>query len=52
MVRRAIPRDLLDEVLDRPQEAISEQSGRKVLQSKFDFGRGKMYLVRVIVDER
>jgi len=28
------------------------QPGRKVYQSKFDFGGGRMFLLRAIVDDR
>lgn len=47
--RRNIPADLLDEVLSQPQQVVAERSGRKVYQSRFDFGCGKIYLLRAVV---
>jgi hypothetical protein len=37
--------------LERPDQIVSEKVGRKAYQSKLDFGTGKTYLLRVIVDE-
>jgi hypothetical protein len=36
-------------VLDNPQQIIIEREGRKVYQSKVDFGNGKIFLLRIIV---
>ena len=49
MARRDIPRTLLDEVLRAPQQIVEEHQGRKAYQSIVDFGRGRMFLLRVIV---
>jgi hypothetical protein len=49
---RSIPRDLLGQVLDNPQPVHATQAGRKVYQSKLDFGGGRMFLLRAIVDYR
>lgn len=49
--RRAIPRHLLEAVLDSPQQVVQAARGRKTYQSQVDFGQGRIYLVRVIVDE-
>lgn len=46
--RRQIPRALLEDVLDNPQQIVLEQRGRKAYQSKVNFG-GKTYLLRAIV---
>ena len=48
--RRGIPRDVLDAVLQVPQQIVPERRGRKAYQSRVDF-RGKIFLVRAIVDE-
>jgi uncharacterized protein YuzE len=48
--RRGIPRDVLDAVLQGPQQIVPERRGRKAYQSRVDF-RGKIFLVRAIVDE-
>ncbi|HSZ60133.1 MAG TPA: DUF4258 domain-containing protein, partial [Tepidisphaeraceae bacterium] len=50
--RRSIPRGLLDQVLNRPGQVVAEQGGRKAYQSQLDFGGGKIFLLRVIVDDR
>lgn len=52
LIHRAIPRHLLDKVLDCPQQIVPAEGGRKAFQSKLDFGGGKIYLLRAIVDER
>ena len=51
MERRNIPLVLLESVLNSPQQIIPVMSGIKVYQSKIDFGGGKIYLVRAIVNE-
>jgi len=52
MARRGIPHHLIKSVLEEPQQIVPAFGGRKVYQSQIDFGRGKIYLVRVIVDDR
>ena len=37
--------------MEHPHQIVSEKVGRKAYQSKLDFGTGKTYLLRVIVDE-
>ncbi|MFM2064964.1 MAG: hypothetical protein RLZZ507_4635 [Cyanobacteriota bacterium] len=49
MERRQISLSLVESVLDNPQQIILEREGRKVYQSKVDFGNGKLFLLRVIV---
>ena len=49
LIRRRIPRTLLDEVLETPQQIVEEQQGRKAYQSVLDFGGGRMFLLRAIV---
>lgn len=49
---RSIPRQLVDEVMDQPQQIVDEYGGRKAYQSKLDFGGGRIFLLRVIVDDR
>lgn len=48
MERRKISVDLVESVLDNPQQVISEKEGRKAYQSKIDVG-GRAFLLRVIV---
>lgn len=50
--RRGIPSQLLDSVLNSPQQVVDAAGGRKAYQSQVAFGQGRIYLVRVIVDER
>jgi hypothetical protein len=42
---------LADSVLEHPQQVVEEMEGLKAYQSKVDFGTGRMYLLRTIVDE-
>jgi hypothetical protein len=51
LVSRRIPAEMLDAVLDRPEQVVAEQGGLRAYQSKFEFERGKMFLVRAIVAE-
>jgi Domain of unknown function (DUF4258) len=50
--RRQIPEPVLLKVLDTPEQRVPEREGRVAYQSRIDFGRGRMMLVRAIVDER
>ncbi|MBI5299642.1 MAG: DUF4258 domain-containing protein [Deltaproteobacteria bacterium] len=51
MERRGIPQPLLENVLEQPQQIVNEYGGKKTYQSKIDFGGGKIYLLRVVVDD-
>lgn len=51
MERRGIPLETVDEVLRRPEQIVIERSSRKAYQSRVDFGNGKVFLVRLIVDD-
>jgi len=52
LARRRILLSLLKAVLDNPQQVVPEQRGRKAYQSQVDFGDGKLFLLRAIVDEK
>jgi Domain of unknown function (DUF4258) len=51
LVLRRIPRALVDEVLHNPQQIVPERPPKKAYQSQLDFGGGRMFLLRVIVDD-
>ena len=51
LIQRQIPRNLLEEVMHAPQQIIPEYFGRRAYQSKLDFGGGRIFLLRAIVDE-
>ena len=51
MVRRAIPAEILDQVLNTPQQVVPVRGCKQAYQSQLDFGGGKMFLVRAIVSE-
>ncbi len=51
LARRRIPRALADEVLRHPQQVVPERDSRSAYQSKVDFGGGRAFLLRLIVDE-
>jgi hypothetical protein len=51
MERRSIPLTMLESVLENPQQVLPERGGKKVYQSQLDFGGGKIFLLRAIVDE-
>ena len=52
LLRRGIPRPLLDSVLEHPQQIVPGYGGKRAYQSQLDFGAGKVLLLRAIVDER
>jgi hypothetical protein len=49
MERRGISLDLLEHVLQNPQQIVPGSKGKKAYQSIIDFMTGKRFLVRVIV---
>ena len=49
--RRGIPREMLERVLDNPQQVVAERDGKKAYQSQIDFGGGRMLLLRAIVND-
>lgn len=49
--RRGIPRAMADEVLKSPQQVVPERGSRHAYQSKADFGDGRVFLLRLIVDD-
>lgn len=51
MERRGIPREMLEQVLANPQQVVIEREGKKAYQSQIDFGVGRMYLLRAIVND-
>ena len=51
MERRSIPLTMLESVLENPQQVLPERGGKKAYQSQLDFGGGKIFLLRAIVDE-
>jgi hypothetical protein len=42
---------MLESVLENPQQVLPERGGKKAYQSQLDFGGGKIFLLRAIVDE-
>jgi hypothetical protein len=51
LVLRNIPRALVEEVLQHPQQIVPERPPKMAYQSQLDFGGGRMFLLRVIVDD-
>lgn len=43
--RRGIPRDLLDQVLQNPQQVLPERDGKKIYQSQVEFGGSKLFSI-------
>lgn len=48
--RRRIPRELVEAILEKPDQVMPERGNLKAYQSKRQID-GKMFLVRVIVDD-
>jgi hypothetical protein len=53
MARRGIPPELVQAVMDQPEQRLVDESraDRWIYQSRSRFEDGKMYLLRVVVDE-
>lgn len=51
MRRRGIGRDAVMGILENPQQIVAGRVGRKVYQSQLISGDGKVYLVRVVLDD-
>jgi len=53
MSRRGIPLAVVQAVMEHPEQRLVDDAGegRWIYQSRFPFEDGKMYLVRVVVDE-
>jgi hypothetical protein len=53
MKRRGITFVYVDAVVEHPEQRLADPSspGRWILQSRLQFEDGKMYLLRVVVDE-
>ncbi len=49
--RRGIPLNVVEAVLQRPQQVVDEYGNKKAYQSIMDIGAGKDYLIRIIVNE-
>lgn len=52
MLRRSIPDNILESVLNNPQQIVQGRGDLKVYQSEIDFGKGNIFLLRVIVDDK
>ena len=48
--RRSIPIELLNEVLQSPQQVVPTYGDRKIYQAQVYFGEGRTYLLRAVVD--
>jgi len=51
MERRNLPKNLVESILTDPQQVVDEYGRKKAFQSIINFGKGKDYLVRVIVND-
>ena len=51
LVLRQIPREFVEAVLRQPQQIVPERPPKKAYQSQVDFGGGRIFLLRVIVDD-
>jgi hypothetical protein len=51
MERRQIPYSFVESTLLNPEQIIPAHGGKVAYQSRIDFGAGKIFLVRVIVND-
>jgi SH3-like domain-containing protein len=54
MARRGIPLELVQVVMDGPEQRVVDESGtgRWIHQSRLRFEDGKIYLLRAVVDDQ
>lgn len=52
LARRKIPAELLDNVMQNPEQIVPEHDEIVAYQSKVAFPHGKLYLLRVMVNEQ
>ncbi len=50
MTRRNIGREVVAEILDKPEQILQGKEERTIYQSRVNYGEGRVYLIRVIVD--
>jgi hypothetical protein len=50
--QRGISREILDSVLQNPQQIIENIEGKRIYQSQVSVTTGKTYLIRAIVSEK
>jgi hypothetical protein len=50
MERRRIPRQLVEGLLENPQQVLPGKNERQIYQACCEFEGGKIYLLRVIID--
>jgi hypothetical protein len=50
--RRGISREILDAVLQTPEQVIDDAEEKRIYQSQVYFVSGKTYLIRAIVSEK
>ena len=51
MRRRSISSALLQSVLETPQQIVPQAGNKRVYQSQLDFGGGRVFLLRAVVDD-
>jgi hypothetical protein len=50
--RRGISIEILDAVLQNPEQVVEDEEGKRIYQSQVDFETGKTYLIRAVVSEK
>ena len=50
MRRREIPRQLVEELLENPQQVLPGKNERQIYQACYEFENGRIYLLRAIID--
>jgi hypothetical protein len=49
--RRGVSRDLVQIVMDSPEQTLPQREGRTIYQSRFGTGEGRTFLVRAVVND-
>ena len=51
IIRRGIPESVVDDILQNPEQVIEMNNDTKIYQSRIDLGKGKIYLIRAIIND-
>ncbi|MGB3517294.1 MAG: DUF4258 domain-containing protein [Elainellaceae cyanobacterium] len=50
MEKRKVPISFVEAILENPQQTLQQDEEITIYQSQFDFGTGKLYLLRVFIN--
>lgn len=52
MIRRQLPREMVVQTIEHPDQVVPASGGRVIHQSIFRFADGRRFLIRAVVEKR